>query len=142
MSRLFSSADGVAYSSTITEWSTVRSTGIAGPTDAGSPPSSATASRIPAKSASAGRHVVSCSMIRFGWIGISQSGPSPAARLNAAGSTSGALRATFSSRIRAAYGIAASRSGGSSADSGTYRYEREPTGSSASATWEDVEIMT
>ncbi len=102
ISRLRSTASGWPYSSTMTEWSTVRSTGMAGWSSSGRPPSSARLSRMAAKSASAGRQVVSCSMIWFGCTGTSQVPPPARARSATSARAPGARRATFSSRTRTA----------------------------------------
>ncbi|MDF3143207.1 MULTISPECIES: hypothetical protein [unclassified Streptomyces] len=71
-----------------------------------------------AKSARAGRQVVSCSMIRFGSTGTSAS-PLPArARATTSGSARGDRRATFSSSTRIAYGSASSSQDGRTRSSG------------------------
>ncbi len=57
-------AASVPYSSTCTEWSMTRSTGWSGLMRCGSPPSCASASRIAARSTTAGTPVKSCSSTR------------------------------------------------------------------------------
>ncbi len=57
--------------STITEWSITRSTGISGFTLSGAPPSLMMLSRIAARSTTAGTPVKSCSRMRLGRNGTS-----------------------------------------------------------------------
>ncbi len=90
--------------STWTEWSITRSTSTSGLIFSGSPPISAIASRIAARSTTAGTPVKSCISTRAGWKGISIEG-SAAASQEAIASTSAAVtelpsssRSTFSSR--------------------------------------------
>ena len=64
----------VPNASTCTEWSITSSTGCSGLIRAGSPPSSAMASRMAARSTTAGTPVKSCSSTRAGVKAISRSG--------------------------------------------------------------------
>ncbi len=66
MTTLSLNAAGVPYSSTITEWSMTRSTGDSGLILVASPPILVTASRIAAKSTTAGTPVKSCISTRAG----------------------------------------------------------------------------
>src|SRR4029079_6390660 len=104
-STLNANAAGVPNRSTWTEWSITRSAGTNGLTRAGSPPRSAIASRITARSTIAGTPVKSWRITRAGMNGISASADWPG-RQAARASTSPAStmrppawRRTFSSRI-------------------------------------------
>ncbi len=66
-----SKARAFPKASTWTEWSMIRSTGTSGSILCASPPSSSIASRIAARSTSAGTPVKSCISTRAGWNGIS-----------------------------------------------------------------------
>ena len=83
----------IANSSTCTEWSITSSAGISGLIRAGSPPSSAIASRIAARSTTAGTPVKSCSSTRDGENEISCDG-------SACGSQVATARAPASSPAR------------------------------------------
>jgi hypothetical protein len=102
---LNANAPAVPNWSTWTEWSMTRSAGTSGFTRAGSPPSSAIASRIAARSTMAGTPVKSWSRTREGMNGISASvvapGRHPASVSTSAGSIRPppAFRSAFSRRI-------------------------------------------
>ena len=100
----------VPNASTCTEWSMTNSTGQSGLILAGSPPRARIASRIAARSTTAGTPVKSCISTRAGVKPISWLG-SAAATHFAMASTSAAVtdspssrRSTFSSRMRSVYG--------------------------------------
>ena len=76
--------------STWTEWSMTRSTWTSGLIAAGSPPSSSIASRIAARSTTAGTPVKSCISTRAGWNGISIDGSAFASQLAIASTSSAA----------------------------------------------------
>ncbi len=75
-STLRSNASGRPKTSVITEWSMTSSAGASGLILVGSPPSSATASRIVARSTTHGTPVKSCMITRAGvnWISVSGAG--------------------------------------------------------------------
>ena len=90
----------VANSSTCTEWSITSSAGSSGLICAGSPPRSRIASRIAARSTTAGTPVKSWSRTRAGRKEISRLGSSVATQpATASTSSSRPCRSTFSSRI-------------------------------------------
>ena len=95
-SALTAKAPALPKASTWTEWSITRSTSTSGLIAAGSPPISSIASRIAARSTTAGTPVKSCISTRAGWKGISTLG-SAAASQPAIASTSAALTETPSS---------------------------------------------
>jgi hypothetical protein len=82
--------------STWTEWSMTSSAGTSGLIFAGSPPSAAMASRIAARSTTAGTPVKSCMTTRAGENAISLLGSAPASQL-ASASTSAAVTAPLPS---------------------------------------------
>ena len=87
------------------EWSITSSAGMSGLIIAGSPPRSAIAFRIAARSTTAGTPVRSCSSTRDGANEISSDGSAFASqRATASTSLSSPLRRTFSSRTRSVYG--------------------------------------
>ena len=87
--------------STCTEWSITSSTGISGLICSGSPPKSAIAFRIAARSTTAGTPVKSWSRTRAGANEISRLGSSVATQPATASTSSlSPFRSTFSSRIR------------------------------------------
>ncbi len=94
-------AEREANASTCTEWSITSSAGMSGLIRDGSPPSVAIASRIAARSTTAGTPVRSCIRTRDGENEISFAGSAFASQ-RATASTSASLpfRRTFSSRIR------------------------------------------
>ena len=89
-SALISKARALPNASTCTEWSITRSTGTSGLIFVGSPPSSSIASRIAARSTTAGTPVKSCISTRAGWKGISTDGSAFASQ-EAIASTSAAV---------------------------------------------------
>ena len=102
-SALTAKARALPKASTCTEWSITRSTSTSGLIASGSPPISSIASRIAARSTTAGTPVKSCIRTRAGWKGISALG-SAAGSQPAIASTSAAVtlcpsssRNTFSS---------------------------------------------
>jgi hypothetical protein len=101
---LRSNACGVPKTSIWTEWSMTRSAGASGLILAGSPPRSATASRIVARSTTQGTPVKSCMITRAGvnWISVSGSAFSsqpPSARMwSAVMFAPSSVRRRFSSR--------------------------------------------
>ena len=112
--EFFAAASGVPKKSTCTEWSITRSAGRSGLIRLGSPPSSAIASRITARSTTAGTPVRSCSTTRAGRKAISASFlPEGDQRASAAMSsrvtvTPSSWRSRFSSRTRIERGSRAS----------------------------------
>ena len=100
-SALRNIARAVAYSSTCTEWSITSSAGSCGLICVGSPPRSAIAFRIAARSTTAGTPVKSWRSTRAGRNEISSEGSaSGCQRLRASASASSPCRRAFSSRIR------------------------------------------
>jgi hypothetical protein len=83
-----SKARGLPNASTCTEWSMIRSTGTRGSIRSGLPPRASIASRIAARSTSAGTPVKSCISTRAGWKGISALGSAAASQV--------AIASTFS----------------------------------------------
>ena len=124
-STFFSIAIRVANASTWIEWSITSSDGSSGSTFAGSPPSSAIASRIAARSTIAGTPVKSCSRTRDGSKASSPVG-SCSGTQRATASTPHALplRRAFSSRTRSEYG---NRSTSAATSSGKISYSVSPT---------------
>ena len=105
-STLKANAPGVPNWSTWTEWSMTRSAWTSGLTRPGSPPRSAIASRMAARSTTAGTPVRSWRMTREGMNGISASAATPGRQAVRVSTSSGrtmpspAWRSRFSSRIR------------------------------------------
>ena len=100
-----SNASREANASTCTEWSITSSTGISGLISDGSPPRSAIASRIAARSTTAGTPVKSWSSTRDGEKEISCVGSACASQVATARTPSSSpARRTFSSRMRSVYG--------------------------------------
>ena len=100
-STLRSKANREANSSTCTEWSITSSAGISGLIFPGSPPSSAIASRIAARSTTAGTPVKSCSSTREGKNEISCDGAAPGSHdATARAPASSPERSVFSSSTR------------------------------------------
>ena len=110
ISTLRANASAVPNTSAITEWSITSSAGASGLILAGSPPMSAIASRIVARSTTHGTPVKSCMITRAGvnWISLlgSAFGSQPAsARMSSAVMFApSSVRSRFSSRIFRLYG--------------------------------------
>ena len=109
-STLPANASGVPNRSAITEWSMTSSAGASGLIRAGSPPSSATASRMVARSTTAGTPVKSCMTTRAGlnWISVAGSAfgshCATAWIWSAVTLAPSSVRSRFSSRIFRLYG--------------------------------------
>ena len=114
--------------STCTEWSITSSAGISGLTLDGSPPRSAIAFRIAARSTTAGTPVRSCIRTRDGENEISFDGSAFASqRATASTSASSPFRSTFSSSTRSVYGSRATSYEACSSSRRKYAYDRSPT---------------
>ena len=133
---LMRNASRVPNSSTCTEWSMTSSTGCSGLIFFGSPPSVFIASRIAARSTTAGTPVKSCSSTRAGVNAISRVGLRPSTSTVASASMSSARdrrrrpRCAAGSRAGSSARTAAARPAGASRrppPRRKYEYEAEPT---------------
>ena len=132
-------ACGVPNASTWTEWSITSSAGTSGLILFGSPPIVLIASRIAARSTTAGTPVKSCMITRAGVNAISFDGSSVAFQVASASMSAAridspsSLRSRFSSRILSENGSRATSCVGWSASSRKISYVRSPTLSAARA---------
>jgi hypothetical protein len=118
ISTLRPNASGVPKTSAMTEWSMTSSAGASGLIRVGSPPSSAIASRMVARSTTQGTPVKSCMITRAGvnWISLSGSAsasqPASALMSSAVMSAPSSVRSRFSSSTLRLNGRLATASSG------------------------------